>query len=67
VIGRIIAAYCEGCRDARRDAKRRRASGESEAARRVYLLGHHDELARMREAGRLAQLELETQTKPEGT
>jgi len=59
VIGRIIAAYCEGCRDARRDTKRRRIRGDSDTSRRIYLLGYYDELARMRESGRLAQYELE--------
>lgn len=57
MIGHIIAAYELGCRDVRA-ARPKRIRRESRIFG-FYLLGRTDEAARMLEAGRLAQLELE--------
>lgn len=58
LIGRVVALYAEGVRDARGGRKRRRLPGERDYHRLLYLLGWKDERERMRARRQLDQKDL---------
>lgn len=58
MIGRVVALYAEGVRDARGGRKRRRLPGERDYHRLLYLLGWKDERERMRARRQLDQKDL---------